>query len=86
MARWKLEALKMGICLAFPVGAFYYFNQPQYFESYVIKMKRSMYPPENEYGREIVKKVQQRLNKASDEEFRLALLEYERREQERISK
>lgn len=37
----------MAIYMAFPVGIFHYFNQPQYFEESLVKMKREMYPPQD---------------------------------------
>ncbi|OQR69128.1 hypothetical protein BIW11_12460 [Tropilaelaps mercedesae] len=47
MGRWELEAFRMAIYMAFPVGLFYYFNQPQYFEDSIIKTKREIFPPEH---------------------------------------
>ena len=52
MGTWKLEVLKMSIYMAFPVAMFHYFNQPEYFETWVTKVKREIYPPENKYQRE----------------------------------
>ena len=37
----------MTIYMAFPVGLFYYFNQPAMFEKWVVETKRKLYPPEN---------------------------------------
>lgn len=78
--RWRLEAFKMMIYLAFPVGSFYYFNQPEYFEEYVIKMKRTMYPPDDGKDRALIEEVQRRWNAGMDDEFQKALLEYEQKE------
>lgn len=47
MGNWKLEAFKMMVYMAFPVGLFHYFNQPQYFEESLVKMKREMFPPQD---------------------------------------
>ncbi|KAF0313984.1 Protein PET100, mitochondrial [Amphibalanus amphitrite] len=33
MGGWKLEIFKMGMYMTFPVGLFWYFNQPEYFEN-----------------------------------------------------
>lgn len=35
MGGWKLEVAKMAMYMAFPVGMFHYFNQPEYFEKWV---------------------------------------------------
>lgn len=32
----------------FPVLMFHYFNQPKYFEEWVVKTKRELYPPESD--------------------------------------
>lgn len=47
MGNWKLEVFKMTIYMAFPVGIFHYFNQPQYFEEALVKLKRELYPPQD---------------------------------------
>lgn len=48
MGSWKLEICKMALYVMFPVAMFHYFNQPKYFEEWVIKTKRELYPPDNE--------------------------------------
>jgi len=62
MGTWHLEAFKLAWYVTFPVGMFYYFNQAQYFEDWIIQTKREMYPPEHLRGRvelaEFVKKAQ----------------------------
>ena len=35
MGGWQLEVGKMALYMAFPVGLFHYFNQPEYFEKWV---------------------------------------------------
>ncbi|XP_063704754.1 protein PET100 homolog, mitochondrial [Culicoides brevitarsis] len=47
MGGWQLEVFRMGVYMAFPVGLFYWFNQPEYFEKWVVEKKRQMYPPES---------------------------------------
>lgn len=51
MGGWKLEVFKMALYISFPVGLFYIFNQPQYFDKWVIKNRQQLYPPENEESR-----------------------------------
>ncbi|XP_018332827.1 protein PET100 homolog, mitochondrial-like [Agrilus planipennis] len=57
MGTWQLEVGKMAIYLMFPVGLFHYFNQPQYFEEWVTKTKRELYPPENADMRAEIQRV-----------------------------
>ncbi|XP_035703268.1 protein PET100 homolog, mitochondrial-like [Folsomia candida] len=47
MGNWQLEVFKLGLFVSFPVGMFYFYNQAQYFEDWVIKMKRELYPPDD---------------------------------------
>lgn len=42
MGGWQLEVGKMAMYMAFPVGMFHYFNQPEYFEKWVRKNIRSL--------------------------------------------
>lgn len=51
MGSWRLEVGRMAVYLAFPVALFYYFNQPTYFEEWVTKTKREIFPPENPQDR-----------------------------------
>ena len=46
MGNWQLEVFKLSLWVSFPVGMFYVYNQASYFEDWVIKMKREMYPPQ----------------------------------------
>ncbi|XP_037952146.1 protein PET100 homolog, mitochondrial-like [Teleopsis dalmanni] len=47
MGGWVLEVCKMAMYMTFPVALFHIFNQPDYFEEWVTKKKRELYPPEN---------------------------------------
>jgi len=47
MGNWHLEVFKLGLYVTFPVAMFYVFNQATYFEPWVVKMKRELYPPES---------------------------------------
>ncbi|XP_018428063.1 PREDICTED: protein PET100 homolog, mitochondrial [Nanorana parkeri] len=44
----KLEVFRMMLYLSFPVTMFWISNQPEYFEEYIVKRKREIYPPEKE--------------------------------------
>ncbi|XP_056426858.1 protein PET100 homolog, mitochondrial [Hyla sarda] len=43
---WSRE--KMALYLTFPVTMFWISNQPEYFEEYIVKRKREIYPPEKD--------------------------------------
>jgi len=57
MGGWQLEVGKMALYMAFPVGMFHYFNQPEYFEKWVTEQKRLMYPPESKSHRSEIEKT-----------------------------
>ncbi|CAH2275266.1 PET100 homolog, mitochondrial [Pelobates cultripes] len=44
----KLEVFRMALYLSFPVSMFWISNQAEYFEEYVVKRKRQLFPPERE--------------------------------------
>ncbi|KAM8973485.1 protein PET100 homolog, mitochondrial [Pelodytes ibericus] len=50
----KLEIFRMVLYLSFPVSMFWISNQAQYFEEYVVKRKRQIFPPEREDLRKIL--------------------------------
>lgn len=62
MGSWKIEVGRMGIYIMFPVLMFHYFNQPKYFEKWVINTKRELYPPESEQEelREALHKIKEK--------------------------
>ncbi|XP_055852146.1 protein PET100 homolog, mitochondrial [Episyrphus balteatus] len=51
MGGWHLEIGKMALYMTFPVALFHIFNQPAYFEEWVTKTKRDIYPPDSESHR-----------------------------------
>ncbi|XP_026755716.1 protein PET100 homolog, mitochondrial [Galleria mellonella] len=57
MGNWKLEVGRMAMYMSFPVILFHYFNQPAYFEEWVTKTKRNIFPPENAKDREDIQKL-----------------------------
>lgn len=61
-----LEVGRMALYMALPVGLFHYFNQPQFFEEYVISKKREMYPREDESQHEAMENFIQALNEGQE--------------------
>ncbi|XP_028573088.1 protein PET100 homolog, mitochondrial isoform X1 [Podarcis muralis] len=53
----------MMLYLSFPVAMFWISNQAEYFEEYVIKRKREIYPPEDNYQRKELEDFKERMRK-----------------------
>lgn len=81
MGSWLLEVGKMALYMSFPVGLFHYFNQPEYFEQFVIKKKRDMYPHEDEWRRKEIEGVIRLMNEKEERKAMQALeaIEVERK-------
>lgn len=75
MGSWKLEVFKIALYISFPVGLFYVFNQPQYFEEWVIKTRREMYPKQDEENRRKFREELEKHRRASMEKELLKKLE-----------
>ncbi|XP_069783316.1 protein PET100 homolog, mitochondrial isoform X2 [Narcine bancroftii] len=57
----KLEIFRMFLYLSFPVTVFWVSNQADYFEEYVIKRKREIYPPEEKMHRKELEDFKERM-------------------------
>ena len=72
MGNWKLEVGRMAMYTSFPVGLFFFFNQPTYFEEWVTNTKRQIFPPENLADREaiqnLIKDMRKKQMEAMDKE------------------
>jgi len=55
MGDWKLEVIKMALYKTFPVALFHFFNQPEYFEDWVTKNRRAIFPPDSKTHHEEIK-------------------------------
>ncbi|CAG5897914.1 protein PET100 homolog, mitochondrial [Menidia menidia] len=42
----KIEMFRMMLYLSFPVAMFWVSNQAEYFEEYIVKRKREIFPPD----------------------------------------
>lgn len=74
MGGWQLEAMKMCLYMTFPVGLFYYFNQAELFEDWMIKMRRDMYPPDSQMHRKEFEDCIRSMQEKKEREY-LRLLE-----------
>uniref|UniRef100_A0A8D2ISZ6 Uncharacterized protein n=1 Tax=Varanus komodoensis TaxID=61221 RepID=A0A8D2ISZ6_VARKO len=63
-----LFVLQMLVYLTFPVGMFWISNQSEYFEEYVIKRKKEIFPPENDYQRKELEAFKERIRKRQEEQ------------------
>ncbi|KAM4677949.1 protein PET100 homolog, mitochondrial [Discoglossus pictus] len=63
----KLEVFRMAIYLTFPVTMFWISNQAEYFEEYIVKRKREIYPPEREEQRKKLEAFQEQMRKKREE-------------------
>lgn len=78
-ARFCLETGRMALYMMLPVGLFYYFNQPKYFEEWVIKRKRELYPPEKLMNDQAIREFKEKLQQQKKEELRKQLVELDAR-------
>ncbi len=66
----------MGLYMMFPVGIFYYFNQPAYFEDWMVSMRRELYPPEKLQHKKEFESVISKMREKREREY-LQLIEAE---------
>ncbi|XP_033253523.1 protein PET100 homolog, mitochondrial-like [Drosophila miranda] len=79
MGTWVLEVAKMGMYMAFPVALFHIFNQTEYFDEWVTKKKRELYPPEHKSHREELQCAIREHHEKHDAKMMRAMEEAERK-------
>lgn len=57
----KIELFRMMLYLSFPVAMFWVSNQAEYFEEYVVKRKREIFPPNEEVNRKELEDFKERI-------------------------
>lgn len=67
MGGWQLEAFKMALYMIFPVSLFHYFNQPEYFEDWVLTYKKEKYTDKESII--LMKNAIQEMREKSDKEY-----------------
>ncbi|XP_072347167.1 protein PET100 homolog, mitochondrial isoform X1 [Scyliorhinus torazame] len=60
---------KMFLYLSFPVTVFWVSNQAEYFEEYVIKRKREIYPPEEKMRRKELEDFKERMREKREQKL-----------------
>ncbi|XP_041813612.1 protein PET100 homolog, mitochondrial [Chelmon rostratus] len=66
----KLEVFRMVLYLSFPVAMFWISNQAEYFEEYIVKRKREIFPPDEETHRKELENFKERM-RVRREQWRL---------------
>jgi len=80
MGGWALEVGKMAMYMTFPVGCFYLFNQPQYFEEWTVKMRRELYPPQDKMHDAEIQECIEKMHLRKEKELLKQLQEEDERE------
>ncbi|XP_041862428.1 protein PET100 homolog, mitochondrial [Melanotaenia boesemani] len=57
----KIEIFRMMLYLSFPVTMFWISNQAEYFEEYIVKRKREIFPPDEEKQRRELEDFKERM-------------------------
>ncbi|KAM9391715.1 protein PET100 homolog, mitochondrial isoform 2-T2 [Pholidichthys leucotaenia] len=57
----KLEVFRMMLYLSFPVAMFWISNQAEYFEEYIVKRKREIFPPDEAVRRKELEDFKERM-------------------------
>ncbi|XP_023677739.1 protein PET100 homolog, mitochondrial [Paramormyrops kingsleyae] len=63
----KIEIFRMMLYLSFPVTMFWISNQAEYFEEYVVKRKREIYPPDEEIRRKELEAFKERMRERREQ-------------------
>ncbi|MEQ2288515.1 hypothetical protein AMECASPLE_023378 [Ameca splendens] len=57
----KIEIFRMMLYLSFPVTMFWISNQAEYFEAYIVKRKREIFPPDEQLQRKELENFKERM-------------------------
>lgn len=57
----KIEIFRMMLYLSFPVTMFWISNQAEYFEEYIVKRKREIFPPDEQINRKELEDFKERM-------------------------
>ncbi|XP_024127851.1 protein PET100 homolog, mitochondrial isoform X2 [Oryzias melastigma] len=55
------QLIKMMLYLSFPVAMFWISNQAEYFEEYIVKRKREIFPPDEDLKRKELEDFKERM-------------------------
>lgn len=75
MGGWKLEVFKISLYMMFPVGAFWIFHQPKFYEKWVIENNRLLYGYQNPEKKLELEEAIRQANMARQAELEAELLQ-----------
>ncbi|XP_028842728.1 protein PET100 homolog, mitochondrial [Denticeps clupeoides] len=65
----KIEIFRMMLYLSFPVTMFWISNQAEYFEEYIVKRKREIFPPDEKMQRRELEDFKERMRQRKEQRF-----------------
>ncbi|XP_028268882.1 protein PET100 homolog, mitochondrial [Parambassis ranga] len=65
----KIEVFRMMLYLSFPVAMFWISNQAEYFEEYVVKRKREIFPPNERMQRKELEDFKERMRVRKEQQM-----------------
>ncbi|XP_013078323.2 protein PET100 homolog, mitochondrial-like [Biomphalaria glabrata] len=54
MGGWQMEVFRMAVYISFPVGLFYMFNQPAFYENWMMEKRAKIFPASDPRAVEIL--------------------------------
>ncbi|XP_030646747.1 protein PET100 homolog, mitochondrial [Chanos chanos] len=63
----KIEVFRMMLYLSFPVAMFWVSNQAEYFEEYIVKRKREIFPPDEKMQRQELENFKERMRNRKEQ-------------------
>ncbi|XP_051742104.1 protein PET100 homolog, mitochondrial [Ctenopharyngodon idella] len=65
----KIEVFRMMVYLSFPVAMFWISNQAEYFEEYIVKRKREIFPPDEKMHRQELENFKERMRNRREQKM-----------------
>ncbi|XP_072531375.1 protein PET100 homolog, mitochondrial [Salminus brasiliensis] len=65
----KIEIFRMMVYLSFPVTMFWISNQAEYFEEYIVKRKREIFPPDEKMQRKELEEFKERMRNRKEQKM-----------------
>ncbi|CAL1532155.1 unnamed protein product [Lymnaea stagnalis] len=69
MGGWKLEVFRMAVYISFPVGLFYLFNQPSFFEDWMMEKRAKIFPPSDPKALKILEDYKAKMELKQENEW-----------------